>query len=245
MRKCVAILSGGIDSFSYALQWQSRGYQIYPITFLYGQKGVKEVDVVRRLCVKVGFHEPIIVDITDMKKIWRGTQLTDEAVPVEREYMPTVIVPIRNVVFMSIASAYALTIGAGIVIYGAQLDDIAPRGDTGEPRFPDNTPDTARAFEEVVRVAHFPVGKKKIEIWSPAREGLSKAENLKRGYEIAGDLIFETWSCYLSGEAHCGNCDSCMERHRAFIEAGIADRTTYNVHPIVSDECRLGKCGVR
>ncbi|MCR6693138.1 MAG: 7-cyano-7-deazaguanine synthase [archaeon YNP-LCB-003-016] len=138
-----------------------------------------------------------------------------------------------------------MTIGAGIVIYGAQLDDIAPRGDAMEPRFPDNTPDTARAFEEVVRVAHFPVGERKIEIWSPAREGLSKSENLKRGYEIAGDLIFETWSCYLSGEAHCGNCDSCRERHRAFIEAGIADRTIYNVHPIVSDKCRLGKCGVR
>lgn len=245
VKKCVAILSGGVDSFSYALQWKSRGYDIYPIVFDYGQKGRKEVAVAKYLCSMVGFHEPAVVDISSMRELWKGTQLTDDSVHVEREYTTSVVVPIRNVVFMSIASAYALSIGASVVIYGAHKNDVAPRVDTGEPLYPDCSPDTAKAFEDVVKVAHFPVGKPKIEIWSPAREGLSKAENLRRGYQFVGDLIFDTWSCYLTGITHCGQCESCMNRHKAFIEAGIPDKTKYKVHPIVSDKCRIEGCGVK
>ena len=243
-RKAVSVLSGGVDSFCYALYWKVNGYEIYPVIFDYGQKGTKEIDVAKYLCKAAGFHEPAVVDISTMKELWKGTQLTDDAVQVMKEYTPTVVVPIRNVVFLSIACAYALTIGAGIVTYGAHMNDIASRTDTGEPLYPDCTPDTARAFEEVVRVAHFPVGKPKVEIWSPAREGLSKSENIKRGYSIAGDLIFKTWSCYLTGDRHCGQCESCVNRHKAFIEAGIPDKTSYLKHTVVSSKCVAGKCGV-
>jgi 7-cyano-7-deazaguanine synthase len=245
MKKCVAILSGGPDSFSYALQWRARGYDIYPIVFDYGQKGSREIEVAKYLCRRVGFHGPVMVDISSLREVWRGTQLTDDTVAVEQSYVPTVVVPIRNIVFLSIASAYALSIGATVVIYGAHLSDVAPRADTGEPMYPDCTPDAAKAFEEVVRVAHFPVGRPKLEVWSPARERLSKAENLRRGYAIAGDLIFETWSCYLSGERHCGRCESCVNRHRAFVDAGVPDRTSYSSHPMVSSICRAGGCGVK
>ncbi len=75
-----------------------------------------------------------------------------------RGYKPTVIVPIRNVDFLSIANAYALSISAEVVTYGAHLNGIAPREDTGEPLYPDCHPDTALAFEEVLKAAHFPVG---------------------------------------------------------------------------------------
>lgn len=245
VKRCVAILSGGVDSFSYALQWRARGYTIYPILFLYGQKGAKEVEVAKRLSLRAGFAEPVTLDISALREVWQGTQLTDSRVEVEAEYRPTVVVPIRNIVFLSIASAYALSIGASVIIYGAHLSDVAPRADTGEPMYPDCTPDAAKAFEEVVRVAHFPVGRPKLEVWSPAREGLSKAENLRRGYAIAGDLIFETWSCYLSGERHCGRCESCVNRHRAFVDAGIPDRTSYSSHPMASSICRAGGCGVK
>jgi 7-cyano-7-deazaguanine synthase len=241
IKKCVACISG-LDSFSYALQWRVKGYEIYPILFDYGQKGRKEVSVSQRLCELVKFRNPITVDISSLKEIYVGTQLTDDRVLVESEYTPSVVVPIRNVILLSIASAYALTIGATIVIYGAHRSDVAPRADTGEPLYPDCTPETAKALEDVVKVAHFPVGKPKVEIWSPAREGLSKAENLRRGYDIAGELIYETWSCYLSNTAHCGQCESCMNRHRAFIEAGIPDKTHYRTHPIVSDKCKVGTC---
>jgi 7-cyano-7-deazaguanine synthase len=244
VKKCVAVLSGGVDSFSYAAQWKARGYIIHPLIFDYGQKGRKEIDIAKRLCSAAGFEEPILVDIKFMKELWKGTQLTDDSVGVEQEYKPTVVVPIRNVIFLSIASAYALSIGANVVIYGAHLDDVKISQDTGEPLYPDCTPEAAKALEEVTKAAHFPVGKPKIEIWSPAREGLTKAENLKRGYQHVGELVFETWSCYLSGDEHCGSCESCANRHRAFVEAGIPDKTKYRRHIVVSEICVRGGCGV-
>jgi len=244
VRKAVSLISGGPDSIGYAVQWRSRGYSIYPLICNYGQKGFKEIEVALKLSSKLGFERPLILDISSLKDVWRGTQLVDESVDVEEEYKPTVVVPLRNVVFLSLACAYALSIGATIVTYGANLNDIAPRGDTGEPLYPDCHLNTALAFEEVVKVAHFPVGAKKLEIWSPAREGLTKAQNLKRSYEILGDLIYETWSCYLSEDKHCGACESCLNRHKAFIEAGLPDKTPYLRHPKVHEKCFKGLCSV-
>lgn len=245
MKRAVSIISGGPDSIGYAAQWKARGYTIYPIIFNYGQKGLKEIEVAIRLSKSLGFERALILDISSLKGLWIGTQLVDNSIKVERDYKPSVVVPIRNVVFLSMASAYALTIGANVVTYGAHLNDIAPREDTGEPLYPDCHPSTAQAFEEVLKVAHFPVGVKKLEIWSPAREGLTKAQNLRRSYELLGDLIYETWSCYLSEAKHCGACESCVNRHRAFIEAGLQDKTSYLRHPKIHESCFKGLCGVK
>jgi len=87
MSKCVAVLSGGIDSFCYAVQWRSRDYEVYPIVFNYGQKGFKEIDVAIQLSQKAKFQEPLVVDVSSLRHVWRGTQLTDELVP-EREVRP-------------------------------------------------------------------------------------------------------------------------------------------------------------
>jgi 7-cyano-7-deazaguanine synthase len=243
-KKAVSCISG-LDSFSYALAWRARGYQIYPIFFYYGQKAIKEIVISKWLSRKVGFQEPIVISLGDLRKIWKGTQLTDSKVQVEYEYVPTVVVPIRNVVMLSVACAYALSIGASVVTYGAHLNDIAPRSDTGEPLYPDCSPDINRDLEKLMIIAHFPVGRKKLEIWSPARENLTKVDNLRRGYDIAKSLIFRTWSCYLNGRYHCGRCESCRNRHRAFIQANIQDKTKYEAHPVVEDVCRDNKCGFK
>jgi 7-cyano-7-deazaguanine synthase len=244
LKKAVAIISGGLDSVGYAAHWQTKGYKVHPLIFNYGQKGSKEIEAALKLSVKLRFEKPLVLDISSLRELWTGTQLVDSKVRVEKEYKSTVVIPIRNVVFLSIASAYALSISASIVTYGAQLDDVKPRNDTGEPLYPDCHPETASTFEEILKVAHFPVGVKKVEIWSPAREGLTKAQNLRRSYEILKDLIYETWSCYLSGTVHCGECESCINRHRAFIEAGIPDKTRYGRHPLIHEKCLNRTCGV-
>lgn len=244
MKKAVSVVSGGIDSISYAALWKNRGYTIYPVIFDYGQKGRKEIEVAKKLSKILKFEEPLAIDISSLKGVWLGTQLLDESISVERDYSPTVVVPIRNVVFLTIACAYALSIGAEVVTYGAHLDDITTQKDASEPLYPDCHPSVGLILEDVVRIAHFPVGQKKLEIWSPAREGLTKAQNLKKGYELLGSLIYETWSCYLSGSIHCGACESCINRHKAFIEAEIPDKTCYREHPKIHEKCFNGDCGV-
>jgi 7-cyano-7-deazaguanine synthase len=230
LRRAVAVVSGGPDSIGYAAIWRSRGYEIYPIVFNYGQKGVKEVDVAVELCRKLGFHEPVIIDISFMKKLWRGTQLTDESVEVESKYTPTVVVPIRNAILLTIAVAYAYMIDAEKVIYGAHLDDNLPRQDTYEPIYPDCSPEFQYVLQTALNLGYFR-SKRGVEIWSPARELWTKAENLRRAFEIIGEAIYNTWSCYLSGEKHCGRCESCINRHKAFIQAKIVDKTEYESTP--------------
>jgi len=69
--------------------------------------------------------------------------------------------------------------------------------------------------------------RKRIEIWSPYKAKLSKKQLLKKGYDVLGDKIFNTWSCYKNGKVQCGKCESCNNRKAAFLEAGIDDKTHY------------------
>ncbi|MEM0485366.1 MAG: 7-cyano-7-deazaguanine synthase, partial [Thermoplasmata archaeon] len=222
-----AIVSGGPDSTGYATLWKSRGAQIYPIIFNYGQKAQREIEVAVDLSYKLGFCKPVVVDISSLKQIWIGTQLTDEGVDVKEVYSDDVVVPIRNVVFLVIASAYAYSIGAQYVVYGAHLDDIKLQ--ICDLAYPDCNPYILPFLENVVNMAHRPSLKMKLRFFSPAKEGLTKSQLIKTFYTIAGDLIFETYSCYRGGEVHCGRCESCVNRMRAFRDAGIVDKTIYEV----------------
>lgn len=213
----VAVISGGLDSFCATAGTPAA--EIAPITFFYGQKGTTEINRAFEVCDRAGMRPLKLVDLVDLRRLWVGTQLTDDTVAVEDAYTPSVVVPLRNAVFLTIAAAYAHTIGAEAVVYGAHAED----GGT-EPLYPDCTAEFAVALESALGLGHFGTG---ISLRSPSRSGLSKTENLRAGHDAYGDIVFRTWSCYTSGTLHCGHCESCRNRQAAFAAAGIKDETGY------------------
>ncbi|MEM3980112.1 MAG: 7-cyano-7-deazaguanine synthase [Ignisphaera sp.] len=243
-RRCrvVAIASDGIDSTCYLTLWLMRGCDAYVLYFDYGHKARDKelkslyaiVEDLNSYAASRGWGRIIAVNtvpISFMKEFWVGTQLVDENIEVEDTYKPTVVVPIRNVVMVTIASAYAYTISSRedvdvYVIIGSQYNDLTPREDTWEPRYPDCSPECLEVLQVALRVCHFRK-ERRIEVWSPSREGLGKADLIRLCYNAIGNTLFETWSCYRGLEKQCGICESCRNRRKAFSEAGIEDKTEY------------------
>ncbi len=192
MKKAVVVFSGGIDSVSTCAYLKSK-YELYGISFLYGQKASQEIKKAKEFAKILRLKEHKIVDISFMKKLYGNTNaLTSTKKKIPGKFNYSVIVPIRNGIFLSIATAWAFSINASLVAYGAH---------TGDKNYPDCRP--------------------------PYKAKLSKKQLLKKGYDVLGDKIFNTWSCYKNGKVQCGKCESCNNRKAAFLEAGIEDKTPY------------------
>ena len=220
--KAVVVFSGGADSVCTAAYMASR-YTIYGITFSYGQRARSELDAAARFASRLDFADHIVLDMGFMRRLYSGTNVLtdpDRAVPGKFDY--SIVAPIRNAVFLSVASTWAYSIGASLVAYGAH---------TGDENYPDCRPSFARMLQDALNQGEIDgiesQVRQPIEIWSPFKKGLSKSDMLKIGYDILGDEIFETWSCYLDGTVQCGSCESCMNRKRSFATAGIPDGTSY------------------
>ena len=213
--KCVVVLSGGPDSATVAYWAKKQGYQIYPITFNYGQIAVKETDCARKIAEKLGATTKII-DLSALKEIFSGvTSLCNTEIPLTSEFSPPIIVPFRNAIFLSAAVAYAVAVGANKIFYGAQGSD--------EPFYPDCRREFYEAFEKAARLGTC----QEISIQAPF-SGMRKSGLFRAGAELG--VPFElTWSCYRDGANHCGRCESCVNRKKAFQEAAVPDPTKYEV----------------
>ena len=211
--KCVVVLSGGPDSATVAYWAKKQGYQLYPLTFKYGQIAVKETESAKKIAEKIGTSTKII-DLSALKEIFSGvTSLCNEKIPLTSEFSQPIIVPFRNAIFLSAAVAYAVTVGADKIFYGAQGSD--------EPFYPDCRREFYQAFEKAARLGTC----QEISIQAPFSD-MHKSDVIKIGKELG--VPFElTWSCYLDGEKHCGRCESCVNRKKAFQEAGVPDTTKY------------------
>ena len=223
MPKAVCIISGGLDSSGVASYWKDKNYDLYLMTFNYGQRASQEIRRAQDIGKFLGAREHKFIDISFMKELYGSTNvLTDDSGEIPSQFQSNIIVPIRNAVFLTIASAHAFAIGAELLAYGAHLTD--------QP-YPDCRPEFAKSLQEALNLGdvdaiqsgiHPP-----IEIWSPAIAGLSKSEVLKISHMLLKDQVFRTWSCYLGGDRQCGKCESCRNRKAAFKLAGIEDRTEY------------------
>jgi 7-cyano-7-deazaguanine synthase len=222
-KSAVVIVSGGMDSVGVAAYWKDRGYDIHALTYDYGQRAKQEIGRALEIGKKLGAEDHKLIDISFMKELYgSGNVLTDESKEMPSRFQSNIIVPVRNAVFLTIAAAYAFTIGAKVLAYGAHLTD--------QP-YPDCRPEFAKSLSSSLNLGDIDAirsGKHpEIEIWSPAIAGMTKDEMLKISYKILGATIFRTWSCYLDGEVQCGGCESCNNRRKAFSLAGIRDETSY------------------
>lgn len=217
----VVIVSGGIDSSVLCYKAVNDGLKIYPLTFIYGQKHSKEIDSAKNICRNLDI-EPNIIDISPIKRLLKGSALTDMSIKIpevsaETENyctLKTTVVPNRNAIFLSIAVGYGESLGVKTIYYGAHYSD---RG-----IYPDCRKEFVEAFQIAERIAN---ENNELVIEAPFVD-LDKSGIVKLGSTL-GVPFNETWSCYAGVDKHCGACSSCRERKRAFLEASVNDPTEY------------------
>jgi len=220
--KTLVICSGGIDSVATAILHSKDDLTL--MFFDYGQKGIKEKECVINLSKELE-AEYIEVDISFMKKLYGdNNQLTSEEVEVNKDYTSSVVVPLRNGVFLQIAMAFAHSHEFDQILLGSHLNDIEEVN--GERLYPDCSPEFYLAFELTSKLGTFRRDKK-VKVVSASLQGMSKTDLIMRAEKERKDLIFHTWSCYRSGKYHCGECESCQNRKKAFSLCGIPDKTQY------------------
>ena len=223
-KKAISVLSGGLDS-CVATSIYSEEYEIHGITFNYGQKSFKrELKASKEICEKMGFtHE--VIDLPWLNKISNSALTSDNKIPTLttddlddlekcKNTASSVWVPGRNIVFSAIATSYAESIGAEIIIVGWDEEEAAT--------FPDNSKEFLESFNKMLNIG----SPQNIEVKAPAIN-LNKDEIVKLGNKINAPMEL-SYSCYTGDEKHCGVCESCMRRKRAFKLANIEDLSEYN-----------------
>lgn len=220
--KAVVLSSGGVDSTTVMAIAKAEGYEIYSLSFRYGQRHSVEVAAAEKVAAFFGAMKHLVLDI-DLR-IMGASALTDEIeVPKGRDErsmntgIPVTYVPARNTIFLSYALAWAEVLGASDIFIGVNAVDYSG--------YPDCRPEYIAAFEEMANLATKAgvEGKTRIRIRTPVIH-MTKAEIIGCGIALGVDYGM-THSCYdpsADGKA-CGLCDSCLLRKRGFREAGIED----------------------
>jgi 7-cyano-7-deazaguanine synthase len=220
MKKAVLLLSGGLDSATTLAIAKAAGYEVYVLSFKYGQRHECELTSAKKVADFFQVKEYKIAEI-DLR-LFGGSALTsDIAVPKNRDLesagIPITYVPARNTIFLSYTLAYAEVIGAFDIFIGANIVDYSG--------YPDCRPEYLKAFENMANLATAASveGKGSFKIHAPLIE-MTKAEIIKKGLDLGVDYSI-TLSCYdptPAGKA-CGKCDSCQLRGKGFAENGMVD----------------------
>lgn len=224
--KSVVLLSGGLDSTTTLALAKKREFELFCLTFDYGQRHRIELDRAREIAKHFGAVDHQIIKI-DLRQ-FGGSALTDSIdVPIGRDQkemtreIPVTYVPARNTIFLSFCLAYAEVKEANDIFIGVNAVDYSG--------YPDCRPEFIKAFEILANLAT-KAGveeKKSIKIHTPLIK-LTKAEIIQKGLELGVNYSM-THSCYDPAEAglSCGACDSCQLRLKGFQAAGIKDPIKY------------------
>jgi 7-cyano-7-deazaguanine synthase len=229
-KKAVVLSSGGIDSTTVMAIARSEGYEVYSLSFRYGQRHFIELEAAEKVAQALGAREHMVIDI-DLGKIGGSALTGNIQVPKGRSEaemnreIPVTYVPARNTIFLSFALAWAEVIEAGDIFIGVNAIDYSG--------YPDCRPEYVKAFEQMANLATKTgvEGKTNLKIRAPLMH-MTKGEIILKGTELGVDYRV-TLSCYdpsADGKA-CGHCDSCLLRKKGFLEAGVPDPTPYVSDP--------------
>lgn len=224
-KKAVVLSSGGIDSTTAMAVAAREGFEIYSLSFRYGQRHKVELESAQKVAAALGAKKHLVIDINPA--VFGGSALTGNIdVPKGRSdaemaaEIPVTYVPARNTIFLSYALAWAEVLEAFDIFIGVTAVDYSG--------YPDCRPEFIAAFEVLANLAtKAGVEGKNIRIHAPLLD-LTKSEIIRLGLILGVDYSL-THSCYDPGPGGdaCGECDTCKLRLKGFREAGIEDPVRY------------------
>jgi 7-cyano-7-deazaguanine synthase len=225
MKPAVVLLSGGLDSATTLAIAKEEGYEVFALSFRYGQRHEIEIDAAEQVAKSLDVSEHRVLEI-DLRA-FGGSALTDAIeVPKNRgademrSGIPVTYVPARNTIFLSYALVWAEVIGAHDIFIGVNALDYSG--------YPDCRPEFIAQFEKLAQVAtKAGVEGTRYQIHAPLIE-MTKEQIIREGTKLGVQFSLTT-SCYdpAPDGIACGECDSCLLRAKGFREAGIPDPTRY------------------
>lgn len=228
-KKAVILLSGGMDSATTLAIAKAEGFELFALSFLYGQRHAYEIEAAKLVAASLSVKDHRFVSI-DLRA-FGGSALTDDiAVPKNRPIdneIPITYVPARNTIFLSYALGFAEVVGAYDIFIGVNAVDYSG--------YPDCRPEFIESFEKTANLATAAgvTGRGKFCIQTPLI-ALTKAEIINKGIALGVDYGL-TLSCYDPSEMGqaCGQCDACTLRLKGFADNGMVDPGVYAERVIV------------
>lgn len=214
--RTVLVYSGGLDSTVLLYELRRRGHQVWALSVDYGQRHSKEVEAARAICQAIGV-EHRVADLRGIRPLLGGNALTDDLGVPDGHYsdqsMKLTVVPNRNMILLSLAIGWAVSLKLEAVAYAAHAGD--------HPIYPDCRAEFIEAMRRAAELCDWHV----VRLLAPFVDQ-TKADIVRLGADL-GVPFKNTWSCYHGGPRHCGRCGTCIERREAFMLARIADPTEY------------------
>ena len=224
--KAVLLLSGGVDSTTTAAIALHEGFDVHALSVRYGQRHAVELEAARRVAERLGIRRHVIVDL-DLRAFGGSALTADVPVPKDTPLaeigarVPATYVPARNTIFLSLALAWAETLDARDIFFGANALDYSG--------YPDCRPEYLEAYARMADLATRAGVEDgvRLRIHAPLLR-MTKAEIVARGVALGLDYGM-TSSCYdpAADGAACGRCESCSLRLKGFAEAGMPDPARY------------------
>lgn len=222
-KKCVIPVSGGLDSTVILYLALSEGYEIFPVSYDYGQKHKKrELTCAQRNVFRSTGRNTKVLDLNFFKDIVTTSALTNDDIEVAKtkdvlgDPQTVNYVPNRNMMMLSICTAYAESIGAETVFHGSALVD-------SQAGFWDGSKEFLSAINKVNELNR----RTRIKIIAPLIMK-SKKDIVNMGTDLGVDFSL-TWTCYEGKEKACGVCTACSSRIKGFIDAGVRDPIQYEI----------------